>query len=496
MLFYKKTAVNPLNILTQHLRQVQKDKSQLGKQIDVRGTNEISELATNFNIMSSELDSLYRTLENMAFTDELTGMANRTLFYDRLEQATLSAARYQTEYALLVMDLNRFKNINDTLGHHIGDQLLQVVGKRLLSIFRKTDTIARLGGDEFAALLPSVGNNENARIVVEKIVAILGNPINVDDHSLTIGISIGLARCPHDGQTPNLLMQRADIAMYHAKHKKHNYTFYDESMDSENLFAVTIESALRQTIKTGGFDLHYQPKIDIKQGCITGAEALIRWTHPEHGFIPPDKFIPLAEQSGLIKPLTKWVLNTALQQCTQWHSENINIGISVNLSAYSLDDIDLLNTIRIALSEAKLEPKWLTLELTETAIMADASRALITLSRLDSMGIRLSVDDFGTGYSSLAYLKRLPVDEIKIDKSFVMDMLENPSDAVIVQSIVDLARNMGMSVVAEGIENQEVWDKLVELNCNIGQGFYMCRPCLASKLALWLQESPWGLTKK
>lgn len=493
LLMLQRTALTPLNTLTKHLRRVQADKSQLGIKVAVSGNTEIVELATNFNNMSSELNALYRTLENMAFTDALTGMPNRVLFYDRLEQATLTADRYNTPYALMMMDLNRFKNINDTLGHHIGDQLLKKVGERLQVVLRKSDTVARLGGDEFAALLPAIDGDENAATVAQKIVNSLNEPISINGHSLSVGISIGLVLCPKDGDKTTLLMQRADVAMYHAKRKGLGFVFYNNSMDSDNLFEMTMESELRQAVESKNFELYYQPKINIQQGRITGAEALIRWKHDEHGFISPEKFIPLAEQTGLIQPLTEWVLEKALTQCAAWHKNNINIGISVNLSAFSLNDINLLDTVRHALAKAKIEPHWLTLELTETAIMSDADRALSTLSRLNSMGIRLSVDDFGTGYSSLAYLKRFPVDEIKIDKSFVMEMLEDVSDEVIVRSTIDLAHNMGMEAVAEGIESQEAWNKLAELGCNIGQGYHMCRPCPSADFVEWVHKSQWGL---
>ena len=488
----QRTALNPLNTLASHLRRVQEDKSQLGKEVAISGNSEIVELAGDFNNMSNELSTLYRTLENMAFTDALTGLANRALFYDRLEQATLTAARYQTPFALLMMDLDRFKNINDTLGHHVGDQLLQQMGQRLQTVLRKSDTLARLGGDEFAALLPALREKDSIIFVTKKISEALNTPFSIDGHSLSIGISIGVARSPRDGENITLLMQRADVAMYKAKTENVNYSFYEEGMDSENMFELTMESELRKAMETNDFALYYQPKIDIHQKCITGVEALMRWIHPEHGFIPPDKFIPLAEQTGHIQPITEWVLETALAQCAEWHSKGIKIGISVNLSAYSLNDIALLDTVRHALAKAKLAPKWLTLELTETAIMSDPSRALSTLSRLSSMGVALSIDDFGTGYSSLAYLKRFPVNEIKIDKSFVIDMTEDASDAVIVRSTIDLAHNMGMTVIAEGIETQEAWDRLLELGCNLGQGYLMCRPCPANELEQWLEESEWS----
>ena len=493
LLMLQHTALSPLRTLTNHLRRVQKDKSQLGTKVVISGNTEIVELATDFNNMSSELSTLYRTLENMAFTDALTGMPNRVLFYDRLEQITMTTSRYKTQFALMMMDLNRFKNINDTLGHHIGDRLLKTVGERLQTILRESDTVARLGGDEFAALLPAIDHDESVTIVAEKIVNALNKPIAVEGHNLSIGISIGLVRCPRDGDKTTLLMQHADVAMYHAKRKGLGYAFYDKSMSSENLFELTMESELRQAVENRNFELYYQPKIDLQHGHITGAEALIRWAHNKYGFISPEKFIPLAEQTGLIQILTEWVLEQALTQCAAWHADNINIGVSVNLSAYSLNDIDLIDTVHHALADAKIEPQWLTLELTETAIMSDANRALNTLSQLNTMGVRLSVDDFGTGYSSLAYLKRFPVDEIKIDKSFVIDMLTDASDAVIVRSTIDLAHNMGMKVVAEGIESQDAWDKLAELGCNLGQGYHMCRPCPAVSFKTWIYESDWGL---
>ncbi|MCF6257881.1 MAG: diguanylate cyclase, partial [Gammaproteobacteria bacterium] len=269
LLMLQHTALNPLSTLTNHLRRVQKDKSQLGTKVIISGNSEIVELATDFNNMSSELSTLYRTLENMAFTDALTGMPNRVLFYNRLEQITMTTARYKTPFALMMMDLNRFKNINDTLGHHIGDRLLKTVGERLQTILRESDTVARLGGDEFAALLPAIDHDEGVTIVAEKIVNALNKPIAVEGHNLSIGISIGLVRCPRDGDKATLLMQHADLAMYHAKRKGLGYVFYDESMSSENLFELTMESELRQAVENRNFELYFQPKIDPQPGHIT-----------------------------------------------------------------------------------------------------------------------------------------------------------------------------------------------------------------------------------
>jgi diguanylate cyclase (GGDEF)-like protein len=493
LIILQHTALTPLRSLTNHLHRVRHDKSHLGERVLVRGNAEIVGLAEDFNDMSGELHTLYNTLETMAFTDALTDLPNRALFYDHLQQALLSAERNKIPFALFVMDLDRFKYVNDTLGHQVGDQLLQEVGERLKGLLRKSDTVARLGGDEFAALLLAVENDQAAEMVAEKIAQALNRPIELEGHSLTVGVSIGIVHSPRDGNESNQLVQRADIAMYQAKRHGWDYATYNAEMAGENLFAVTMEAELREAIRSNAFELYYQPKISMRRGHIIGTEALIRWNHPQHGFIPPDKFIPLAEQTGLIQPLTQWVLSTALTQCGQWLAKGISLGVAVNLSAHNLTDQGTIDMVQNALRVSGVEPHWLTLELTETSIMTDAAKALVTLGKLADLGVRLAVDDFGTGYSSLAYLKRLPVDEIKIDRSFVMDMAVDANDAVIVRSTIDLAHNMGLRVVAEGIETQEIWNMLTELNCDQGQGFLMGRPVPHTTLGEWLAESPWGL---
>jgi diguanylate cyclase (GGDEF)-like protein len=490
----QRVAVRPLQALGDHLRRIREDKSNIGKQLAVTGGLEIAGLTTDFNRISNELRALYNTLENMAFSDPLTNMPNRALFYNRLDHAISETERYNTPFAVFMMDLDRFKNINDTLGHHIGDLLLQETGKRLQQVVRKSDTVARLGGDEFAIILPTIEHNESVNKAAEKIIAALSVPIMVEGHSLNIGASIGIVHCPHDGTDANLLMRRADVAMYQAKKNDMGYTIYNAAMDSQSLFELTIEAEINRAMDNGNFQLHYQPKIDMRKNCIAGAEALLRWKHPEHGMIPPDQFIPLAEKSGTINKVTRWVLQQALAQCAAWHDIGIKINVAVNLSAYSLKDNGLCDMISQALEEARVAPQYLTLELTESAIMSDASAALKTLIQIDAMGVRLSVDDFGTGYSSLAYLKRLPVDEIKIDKSFVMDMTSNASDAVIVRSTIDLAHNMGMAVVAEGIESQKIMDALRHMNCDVGQGYFLSKPVPAAELQQWLAASPWQPT--
>lgn len=490
------TVLNPLGILTHHLRRLRNDKSLLEERLEITGNAEISELAEDFNNMSDELHTLYKTLETMAFTDALTGLANRSLFYDRLQRAILTADRNNSQLAIFIMDLDRFKSVNDTLGHHVGDQLLLEVAQRLESILRKSDTVARLGGDEFAALLPAVENERATIAIAQKIIETLNKPIVIEGYSLSVGVSIGMVRYPKDGSENNKLLQRADIAMYHAKRNGLGYAFYSEEMDSDKLSELTLEADLRKAIENNQLEVYFQPKINMARSRISGVEALLRWEHDEHGFIPPDKFVALAEQTGLIQSLTRWVLNAALAQCAYWASKGKYIGVSVNLSAQSLTDNSTINMIRHALENTKVMPSSLTLELTETAVMTDAAKALEILMELDKMGVRLSIDDFGTGYSSLAYLKRLPVDEIKIDKAFVMDMSDDVNDAVIVRSTIDLAHNMGLSVVAEGVETQEIWNMLSGLGCNVGQGYFMCRPSSADDIDRWIEESPWGLQKE
>jgi diguanylate cyclase (GGDEF)-like protein len=489
----QKTALNPLSALTRQLNLVRKDKAHLGERVAVTGNAEFVELADVFNEMSSELNVLYNTLENMAFTDSLTGLPNRALFYERLEHAINHSRVHDTSFFLLMLDLDRFKYINDTLGHHIGDQLLQEVGSRLQSAMRATDTIARLGGDEFAAILPPAEDKQAGNRVAEKILKALNHPIIVGQHNLSVSASIGLVQCPFDGNEINQLMQRADVAMYHAKKNRRGYTFYDSNLDRHSILQLNLETDLYEAMNNGDLQLFYQPKIDLKAGSTVAVEALLRWNHPKRGDIPPEEFIPLAEHSGLIHPLTRWAIECALVQCAKWHENDLKIVMAVNLSARSLEDTSILDTVRASLRTSGLDPSYLSVELTESTIMSDAHTAMDMLFKLHDMGIKIGVDDFGTGYSSLAYLKKLPVTELKIDKSFVIDMNHDASDEVIVHSTIDLGHNMGLAVTAEGVENEETLEKLVKLGCNMAQGHYMCEPCNAENLTKWFFKSKWGL---
>lgn len=493
LLVLQKTALNPLAMLTRQLRLVREDKTHLGELVAVTGNVEISELAEDFNNMSSELNVLYKTLENMAFTDSLTNLPNRALFYEQLEHATLLAKKDNTPFLLLMLDLDRFKYVNDTLGHHIGDQLLQEVGKRLKNIVRKSDTIARLGGDEFAAILSGANSIVAAEMLAQNIIKIINKPIHVGNRNLTVGASIGIVRCPEDGKDSHQLMQRADIAMYHAKNNHYGYTFYESELDRHSLIQLNLETDLLEAIEKNQLELHYQPKINLNSGKTMGVEVLVRWKHPKRGYIPPDAFIQLAEQTGLIQPLTRWVLNTALKQCAHWHASNLMLSIAINISARSLEDNEILSIINSALASSGVAPHWISLELTESAVMADPERAMQMLSKLHFIGLRITVDDFGTGYSSLAYLKKLPVSDIKIDKSFVLNMDNDDNDAVIVRSTIDLAHNMGLSVIAEGVERKSVLDMLMNLGCDMAQGYHMCKPLEPEELPRWLDQSHWGI---
>jgi len=496
IMLLQKTALNPLAALTRQLHLVRQDKTHLGERVTVTGNVEIASLAEDFNEMSSELHVLYQTLESMAFTDSLTGLPNRALFYDRLEQATHLVKRNEAEFILFMLDLDRFKYVNDTLGHHIGDELLQEIAKRLQTTMRKSDTIARLGGDEFAAILVGVHSVESAEIIAKKIIKLVNEPVLINNHNLTVGASIGIVRAPQDGIDNHQLMQRADMAMYHAKNNRQGYTFYESNLDQHSFIQLNLENDLRLAIQQKQLVLYYQPKVDIKSGRMCGVEALVRWNHPARGFLTPDLFIPLAEQTGLVHQLTQWVLTTALTQCAQWQKEMININVAVNLSATSLEDTQLVEIVSKALDHCGVDPQWLSLELTESAVMANPNQAMEMLTKLHNMGVKISVDDFGTGYSSLAYLKKLPVSDIKIDKSFVRDMNRDSSDAVIVHSTIDLAHNMGLSVIAEGVESQEVLDMLIDLGCDAAQGYFFCKPQEAEKIKSWLQHSRWGINAR
>jgi len=429
-------------------------------------------------------------LRHQALHDGLTGLPNRTLLLDRLAAAlppaagagagANRAAAADLPAALLLIDLDRFKEVNDTLGHHVGDALLCQVAARMRGAVRGADTLARLGGDEFAVLLPDADEG-GARRVAVAILAALEAPFPVDGHALDVGASVGVALYPAHGADAAALLRAADVAMYAAKHGRGILTVYDASLDGHSPARLGLMTDLRRALADGALEVHYQPLARLRDGHVTAAEALLRWTHPERGPIPPDVFIPLAEHSGMIEPLTDWVLDEALRQCRAWEQEGRTLVVQVNLSMRTVQDARLPDRVAELLRRHEVPPARLTLEITEGALMADPERARAVLDRLAALGVRLAIDDFGTGYSSLAYLSALPIHEVKIDKSFVQDMEESAKDAAIVRSVIALAHALRLHVVAEGIESRVTWDLLDALGCDVAQGYYLSWPLPAAQ---------------
>ncbi|HKP99912.1 MAG TPA: bifunctional diguanylate cyclase/phosphodiesterase [Actinomycetes bacterium] len=415
-------------------------------------------------------------------------MPNRTLLYDRTGQAMREADRGLVPAALALIDLDRFKEVNDTLGHHYGDQLLVQVGQRLQAALRKVDTVARLGGDEFAVLLPRIETRDGAMTVAKKLMASLEEPFLLEGLSVDVEASIGVAIYPDHGTDPEELLQRADIAMYTAKETHAGFVLFDSKQDQHSPRRLALLGELRRALEQRQLLLHYQPKVDAHTGQLLGVEALARWQHPEHGLVPPDEFIPLAERTGLIGPLTHYVLDEALRQGRQWSDAGHELSVAVNVSARRLLDLQFPDEVAALLDRHQLPAELLVIELTESTIMADPVHALDILTRLNTMGIQLSIDDFGTGYSSMAYLKHLPVHELKVDRSFVSQMLQSSSDAVIVHSTIDLGRNLGLRVVAEGVENALTLQQLDLLGCHAVQGYHISRPIGPDDLTSWLEQ--------
>ena len=433
--------------------------------------------------------------EHQALHDGLTGLPNRTLFRDRIEQAITIAEREGGQVAVAMMDLDRFKDVNDSLGHHAGDALLVEIGKRLRGILRSSDTVARLGGDEFGVLISKPHTERDVLVVIEKIRSALERPVTIDGLALPAEGSIGIAMFPHHGDDVDTLVRHADVAMYGAKEEKGGYAFYEKSRNASDPARLTLVSELRRAIEERELVLYYQPKANLADGTVQSVEALLRWNHPTRGLVGPDEFIPLAQQTGLIKPLTLYVLDEALSQCRAWQRGGMTLSVAVNLSVRNLLDADFPDQVKHLLKKRRVDASLLELEITESTMLSDPVRTKRVLDKLSAMGIALSIDDFGTGYSSLAYLSQLPVNEIKIDRSFVMNMADSDNDAVIVRSTIDLARNLGLHVVAEGVETEQAWDHLSKLGCTLAQGYYLSRPVPAAELTEWLMRRPVAQTR-
>ena len=422
---------------------------------------------------------------HQALHDALTGLPNRMLFDSRV-RAALADGVYPL--AVMLIDLDRFKEVNDTLGHHHGDGLLAIVARRLEEAVGDLGDVARLGGDEFGVLLPGYESKADVLDVARRIVATMSDGFSLADLVLDVGASIGIALAPDDATEAPMLLQRADVAMYAAKSSASSIEFYDPKQDHHSPARLVLATELRRTLEREELLVQFQPIAELATGRVVRVEALARWHHPRRGFVPADQFIPLAEKSGQIQLLTDRVLSEALRQCRLLRAEGYDLGVSVNVSVRSLLDDRLVEDVARHLAAQGLPPDVLTLEITESMIMAEPARTIAVLKLLSAMGVSLAIDDFGTGYSSLSHLKRLPVDELKIDKSFVMGMGLDDNDATIVRSIVDLGRNLGLQVVAEGVEDQKAWARLSQLGCTYAQGFILSRPATAHQLSAFLRS--------
>jgi diguanylate cyclase (GGDEF)-like protein len=427
-----------------------------------------------------------RRLRHQALHDELTDLPNRTLLYERMAQALAGVRRTGGMAALLLIDLDRFKEVNDTLGHDHGDELLEEVAARLQEAVRRGDTLARLGGDEFAVLLTGVPNRAAVVELAGRLHDALARPFALRGVVVALEASIGIALCPDHGEDVNVLVQRADVAMYEAKRTRTRIETYSEDRDPYSAERLSLLGELRSAIEEGQLVLHYQPKVCLGRDEVTGVEALVRWEHPTRGMLPPSEFVPLAERTGTISDLTHWVLDTALAQCRAWRDAGLDLPVAVNLAAPNVVDTSLPDLVAALLERWDVPGDRLECEISEHTVMADPTRAIEVMERLRALGVRLSLDDYGRGRASLAYLKSLPLDEVKIDRSFVLGMTEDSDDAAIVRSTIELARNLGLGVVAEGVETEAVLRDLTDLSCDVAQGFFLSRPLPAVELDAWM----------
>jgi diguanylate cyclase len=437
------------------------------------------------------LEAANQKLRHLATHDPLTGLPNRILLDDRLQQAILHADRDMRSFALLVCDLDRFKLINESLGHRAGDELLQEVARRLAAVTRAADTLARLGGDEFVLIGTSIGDADDAAGLAARVMDVLQTPVQIATIDIYVSPSIGIAMYPDDGVTMQALLTHADAAMHSAKqHGRGNFRRYAPGMDAGIEGRVQLESDLHHAVALDQFELYYQPKVDTRTGEVRSAEALIRWIHPMRGIVSPAEFVPLAEECGLISEIGRWVIREACRQTRAWQIDGVpSLRVSVNLSASQFRDSGLLDLIRSALDEAGLEPRYLEVELTESAVMSDPEKSIDILEHLSAMGVLVSVDDFGTGYSSMSYLRRFPIDKLKIDRVFIDEIVSRPEDASIVRAIVSLAHSLRLKVVAEGVETPAQLDFVKTAGCDEYQGYHFSRPLPAADFERLMREA-------
>jgi len=445
---------------------------------------EIEKLANTIEFMREELVAQSDSMEHLALHDNLTGLPNRVLLQDRVNQTVNGEIQKEHPCVLAVIDLNRFKEVNDSFGHLIGDSVLKKTAIKLVNALRITDTVARLGGDEFAIFLPETNLN-SAMIVIEKMAIELSHPFECEGHSVVLGASIGLASFPEHGISYEELLQKADVAMYVAKRAGMNCQIYQSTFDQDALLRLTLISELKFAIEDEQLFPTFQPKIDLHTNELIGVELLVRWQHPTKGVIPPNDFIAAAERSGLIYQLTQWVLRAGIKQAAMWYASGNKIPVAINLSPKNLVEENLYQSILSLLEEYKLPAQLLELEITESSVFADPLTAKAVLEDLDAIGIKIAIDDFGTGYSSLVQLRKLPISILKIDRSFVLHMTTDSSDAAIVKATVYMAHMLGMKVVAEGVEDQKTLDMLKTLQCDIVQGYFFAKPMTLIDFESW-----------
>lgn len=429
-------------------------------------------------------------VRHMAKHDALTNLPNRYQFHEKLEEALSNAARIDRLVAILFLDLDHFKDVNDTLGHPVGDLLLKEVAARLCRCVRGTDTVARLSGDEFAIIASNLEQVEGVTILAKRIISSVAVPFTLDTHEIHTGVSIGITFYPADGADADQLLKNADLALYRAKNKgRSTYQFYDDQMQVELQMRKTLEFELRRGLDREELAVYYQPQIDLHSGRVVGAEALVRWHHPERGLVPPDKFIPLAEETGIITPLGEWVLSTACMQNKVWQSQGFPaIPIAVNVSLRQFQQKDFAGTVVRIIEETGIDPRYLELELTEGHLAEDAEEAIKILTLLKAKGISVSIDDFGVGYSCLSQLRRMPVDTLKIDRCFVQDMVNDPEDAAVAETIIKLGHSLDLRIVAEGVEDAEQIDYLRRKGCDVAQGYFYSKPLPAAEFSGWIQN--------
>ena len=476
--------LKPIAKLDAVTTQIIKTKN-LEHDIPAFNSDEIGDLAKNFKHMIRELNSYHielnkqkNALSYQANYDSLTNLPNRALFHDRLNQSIHKSSRNGEKFALFFIDLDKFKDVNDTYGHEHGDKLLIKVAKRLSSVLREDDTLARLGGDEFVVIMNNLKEFHSASVLAQKIIDILEVPLEVEGEELFISCSIGISLYPQDSRDATELLKFADIAMYRSKHDgRATYHFYVEEMTHEVMMRSSMQNRIRKALEEKEFIVYYQPQYNIKNNKLIGLEALVRWQDKTRGLVPPDKFIPFAEEFGMVVGINRQVMHMSMLQATAWHSKGLYFGrLSINISIEQIEDNNFVGLVQSLLHATKCNPNWITLELTEGQIMKDPKTAIAILEQLNSLGIMIAVDDFGTGYSSLSYLKHLPISELKIDRSFIMDIPQDEDDMAIVDSIIAISKSLKLDLIAEGVETEEQKEFLLSRGCYKVQGYLYARP--------------------